>query len=519
MIKMKSALILLVVVLALCVCCTRSATDSTGTTSIGEFREQYRPQIHFSPKAAWMNDPNGMFFLDGEYHLFYQHYPDSTVWGPMHWGHAVTRDLVHWEHLPVALYPDSLGYIFSGSAVVDTQNTSGFGSKENPPVVAIFTYHDARGERAGRNDFQSQGLAYSIDKGRTWTKYDRNPVLKSPGIRDFRDPKVSWIDEAGQWIMTLAVTDHIEFYGSPDLKAWTKLSDFGRNDGDHGGVWECPDLFRLVDQNEESRYVLLVSINPGAPNGGSGTQYFIGDFDGKKFTSDTSPRNAGWIDYGTDNYAGVTWSGIESGDRRRVFIGWMSNWLYAEVVPTGAWRSAMTVPRTLTLERLEGRHILRSEPVGELDQLITRTAAIDSEEGAGAIELTPGDSFVLPLMIGGSMKKGDFALKISNGSSQVLEAGFNAATNTYYIDRGNLASAFHPEFGSRMTAPRNSTLDEITFVAVLDVASVELFYDDGATTMTAIAFPDEPFTTVTLDGRDGKVSVSHLLVQQLNPIW
>jgi sucrose-6-phosphate hydrolase SacC (GH32 family) len=234
-----------------------------------------------------MNDPNGMVFHNGEYHLFYQHNPDSTVWGPMHWGHAVSKDMIYWEHLPIALYPDSLGTIFSGSAVVDNNNTSGFGTAVNPALVAIYTYHDAEGEKAGRKDYQNQGIAYSLDNGREWITYDQNPVLRSPGIPDFRDPKVMWHEKSQQWIMALAVVDRISFYSSPNLKDWTKESEFGANIGAHGGVWECPDLFELqVEGTQDKKWVLLVSINPGAPNGGSGTQYFIGDFDGKNFTLD-----------------------------------------------------------------------------------------------------------------------------------------------------------------------------------------------------------------------------------------
>ena len=234
-----------------------------------------------------MNDPNGMVYHNGEYHLFYQHNPDSTVWGPMHWGHAVSKDLVKWEHLPIALYPDSLGTIFSGSAVVDKNNTSGLGTKDNPAMVAIYTYHNAEGEKAGRKDYQTQGIAYSLDNGRTWTKYKANPVLKNPGIKDFRDPKVSWYEKGQKWIMTLAVTDHISFYSSKNLLDWTKESDFGADIGGHGGVWECPDLFKMpVAGTNEEKWVLIVNINPGAPNGGSGTQYFVGQFDGKNFVLD-----------------------------------------------------------------------------------------------------------------------------------------------------------------------------------------------------------------------------------------
>jgi fructan beta-fructosidase len=263
-----------------------------------------------------MNDPNGMVYYKGEYHLFYQHYPEKSVWGPMHWGHAISTDLVHWEHMPIAIYPDSLGYIFSGSAVADYNNTSGLGTKENPPLVAFFTYHDMKAEKEGRfTEIESQAIAYSLDKGRTWTKYKGNPVVKNPGIRDFRDPKVIWHNDSKQWIMSIASGQVIKFYSSPNCLDWTYLSEFGEGRGEHGGVWECPDLFPLqVKGSNETKWVLIVNINPGGPAGGSATQYFVGDFNGKEFISAQSKTQ--WMDYGKDNYAGVTWSNAPPPIRR-----------------------------------------------------------------------------------------------------------------------------------------------------------------------------------------------------------
>lgn len=472
--------------LAVASCKTGTETVDTPVAEAAYYQEPFRPKVHFSPEANWMNDPNGMFFLDGEYHLFYQYYPDSTVWGPMHWGHAVSSDLVNWQHLPVALYPDSLGYIFSGSAVVDANNTSGLGTKDNPPVVAIFTYHDPVKEKAGDNA-QSQGLAFSTDKGRTWTKYKNNPVLKSPGIRDFRDPKVAWNDRAAQWVMTLAVSDHIEFYGSPDLKQWNKLSEFGKIDGAHGGVWECPDLFEMKDESGKSRYVLLVSINPGAPNGGSGTQYFVGDFDGKQFVSETPGKETGWIDYGPDDYAGVTINNIAAHDGRRIFIGWMSNWLYAQAVPTDPWRSAMTVPRTLALKTAGESHVLTSTPVKELATLIEAEAKIDPAGDTTAFHLSTGT----PYMVQGELPNEDFVLELSNMAENVVEIGFDKTSNTFYIDRSQSGVVdFYADFNKRITAPRNSRNPTVEFTMIVDAASAEIFFDGGSTNLTTIFFPD-----------------------------
>jgi fructan beta-fructosidase len=259
------------------------------------------------------------------------------------------------------LYPDSLGYIFSGSAVVDKNNTSGFGKKGQAPLVAIFTHHDPRSEKEKKNNFQNQSIAYSLDNGKTWTKYAHNPVLKNPGITDFRDPKVMWYEPKKKWIMTLATKDCITFYSSPDLKNWTNESEFGKELGAHGGVWECPDLFSL-DDNGKKVWVLIVNLNPGGPNGGSATQYFIGDFNGSKFTPMDSHTR--WLDYGPDEYAGITWANTGS---RKIFLGWMSNWLYANVVPTATWRNAMTIPRELKLKRMGKEMYVASTPVTELN--------------------------------------------------------------------------------------------------------------------------------------------------------
>ena len=309
------------------------ATAALAQTTPPPATPQYRPAYHFTPAAHWMNDPNGMVYYQGTYHLFFQYYPGGMVWGPMHWGHATSPDMLRWQEQPIALYPDSLGYIFSGSAVVDANNTAGFGKNA---LVAIFTHHDPQLEKTDPGHSQKQSLAYSLDAGKTWTKYRGNPVLKSPGIVDFRDPKVTWNAQAKQWLMTLATKDRITFYTSPNLKAWTKASEFGETLGAHGGVWECPDLFPLT-LNGKTHWVLIVNLNPGGPNGGSATQYFVGDFDGRTFTPLTTKTK--WADYGPDEYAGVTW---ENTGARRLFLGWMSNWEYGNQVPTSPWRSAMT---------------------------------------------------------------------------------------------------------------------------------------------------------------------------------
>lgn len=501
----------------------------------GAYREQHRPQIHFSPPANWMNDPNGMVFFEGEYHLFYQYYPDSNVWGPMHWGHAVSKDLVQWEHLPIALYPDSLGYIFSGSVVVDRNNSSGFGKDGKAPLIAIYTYHNMAGEKAGRTDFQYQGIAYSNDRGRTWTKYAGNPVIPNKdAIRDFRDPKVIFDARSQRWIMVFAAYDHVKFWASKDLKNWTHLSDFGKEWGNHGGVWECPDLFpMLVDGSEPLRWVLLVSINPGAPNGGSGTQYFVGDFDGKTFLPDhtflaaSRNGNAVWLDHGRDNYAGVTWSDVLAKDGRRLFLGWMSNWDYAQVVPTTVWRSAMTLPRALSLRQTGEGYRLFSQPVRELEKLRGASQVLRSQSVAETLPLTlptPRSEGLLEVMLEfdpGDAAEANFGVEFSNAKGESYRIGYDARNKQFYSDRTKAGdAAFSEKFAEGIhKAPRVATDRPVRFHLFLDVASSELFADNGATVMTDVFFPATPFDRVSLYSENGAVRLTTGKVYALKPVW
>ena len=492
-----------------------SETDSHHNET--DYTEAHRPRFHFTPPSHWMNDPNGMVYHEGEYHLFYQHYPDGTIWGPMHWGHAVSTDLVNWEHLPIALYPDSLGMIFSGSAVIDTDNTSGLGRDNIAPMVAIYTYHDAEGEKAGRKDYQTQGIAYSLNNGRDWEKYAGNPVLQNPGIEDFRDPKVMWYEKDSKWVMSLAVKDRISFYSSPNLIDWTHDSDFGSNLGAQGGVWECPDLFTLkVEGTDEEKWVLLVSINPGGPNKGSATQYFIGDYDGKKFTPDADwplSEEGVWIDYGRDNYAGVTWHKGPKEDHRRIFMGWMSNWDYANEVPTESWRSAMTIARTLSLENTEKGIRLVSTPVEEMEKLHDNSQVLKAQKLEGEFSISDHLSsntptFDLMLELEAISPDADFYLELSNNRDQKLLIGYEANSRRYYIDRtaaGN--NDFSDQFAGIQYGPRFTSASEFSLRFIVDVASVEFFADGGKTTMTSIFFPDEPFTNITLHSKNESIQI------------
>ncbi len=470
-----------------------------------EYNEKYRPQFHFSPEYGWMNDPNGMVYLDGEYHLFYQYNPYGSMWGNMHWGHAVSTDLNSWTYLPTAIAPDSLGAIFSGSAVIDVNNTAGFGKNA---MVAIYT-------SAGR--VQSQSIAYSTDKGRTFTKYEGNPVIPNPGIPDFRDPKVFWHNESNQWIMSLATKQTITFYGSANLKSWTRLSEFGDGIGSHGGVWECPDLVSL-DYNGKTKWVLLVSINPGGPNGGSATQYFIGDFDGKTFRADALPYPL-WMDYGRDNYAGVTWSNIPENDGRKIFMGWMSNWDYANNVPTKNFRSAMTVARELKIAN-NGKHLVVSNyPVSETKTLRALESAkkdvvvekevvlsnlLDKNKGTYEIEMT-----LKP------QNAGIFGFILQNSKNEELEFRFDMTTGFFSIHRHKSGLVdFEGRFAAGMNAPLVKK-DAYKVRVLVDKASAEIFINEGELALTSIFFPTEVMNKLKFYTKEGKFSAEHIKIYQI----
>jgi len=479
-------------------------------------QEQHRPRFHFTPLEGWMNDPNGMVYYDGEYHLHYQHYPDASVWGPMHWGHAVSKDLMNWEHLPISLYPDELGMIFSGSTVVDKNNTSGFKTGEYDPLVAIYTYHNMTGEKAGDIDFQTQGIAYSNDKGRTWTKYENNPVLKNPGVRDFRDPKVFWHETSQQWVMIISRANRVQLYNSPNLKDWTLGSEFGEFEGGHGGVWECPDLFELpVDGNANNKkWVMLVSLGSGAPNGGSGTQYFVGDFDGKTFKNENSANRLLWIDYGKDNYAGVTFSDIPAQDGRRLFIGWMSNWQYATKVPTQRWRSAMTLPRVLSLKSTRYGTRLITTPAKEIETLRSEPQTITAITLDGIKELDSADATALELQVTFDLTASDcksLGVELYNDVNESFKIRYDHSSNLFIADRSNAGnSSFSPDFAGLHFAPRTKIENESTLQLHLfvDNSSIEVFADGGATIITDIFFPSKPFDSVRLFSSDGKAQVT-----------
>ena len=671
MIKNISFSLFLVIAILGCHKATVKSSLEEKSNDDNYYTEKHRPQFHFSPEANWMNDPNGMVYYEGEYHLFYQYYPDSTVWGPMHWGHAISEDLVHWEHLPIALFPDEHGLIFSGSAVVDWHNTSGFGVDGKPPLIAIFSYHHMEKEKSGVDDYQTQGIAYSNDKGRTWTKYKSNPVIENPGIRDFRDPKVIWHEETKKWVMAVAALDHLKFYGSKDLKEWTYMSEFGKELGSHDGVWECPDLFPLKSDNGKEYWILIENMNPGNPNGGSGTQYFIGQFDGIEFTVDqqfmkllakeeavnpegivfesfesgyekwtiegeafgtqpaggslegqnivsgyegsglansfvggdqskgkltsqrftidnnainfligggnhrgrtyislvidgkvvrqsegknseqlnwtgwdvsgykgqlaqieivdnytggwghinideitfadqvASAQRSGsvWLDAGRDNYAGVTWSDVPKSDGRRIFLGWLSNWAYAQVVPTEKWRSAMTVPWTLSINHVNGIPRLVGQPVKELDIIAKgswkKLDYVAKLPTSGIYELK-GQAKVID--------GATFSFEISNSLNEKII--FRYENGEFSFNRNECGDlSFSPDFAGISSVERISQSAELNMHAYIDHSSIEIFLDDGQNIFSELFFPETLYTDIEFHG------FNEFSIRELKDIW
>ena len=515
---------LVAIVLVVLTACTRTQTLIHPTD------EPFRSVYHHSPETNWMNDPNGMFYdpATGLWHLYYQHYPEAPVWGPMHWAHSVSRDLIHWDHLPIAIYPDSLGFIFSGSAVIDRNNTAGFGHNA---LVAVYT---------SAAEAQHQSIAYSLDTGRTFTKYEANPVLRGD-IPDFRDPKVFWDEQSNQWTMALACQQEVRFYGSPDLKQWTLLSRFGEGLGCHDGVWECPDLIRFKIQNsrfkiDEDKYVLLVNINPGGPFGGSATQYFVGNWDGREFkclndpindqmvpdpygeadrSSETRKEmvNAKWLDYGKDHYATVTFHNAP--DDRIVALGWMSNWQYANQLPTVAFRSQNTIARDLSLYIDDaGEYRVRVLPAPENEAL------------KGDIVPQPTDACIISLALSTEQ---DALITLSNDLGEKVTMTLDCHHRTFSMDRTAAGDgSFSADFATVTTVPlfkglndpmvndpygeadrssetRKEMVHKKGITLFIDHCSIEAFDAEGAWAMSNLVFPTQPYNHLEVVGGEATI--------------
>ncbi len=463
------------------------STDDGSITPALVMDEPLRPQYHFTPKTGWLNDPNGLVFYEGEYHLFFQYYPHDTVWGPMHWGHAVSTDLVNWQHLPTALYPDELGYIFSGSAVIDWHNTAGFGKEA---MVLFFTHHHPE------TLAQSQSLAYSVDNGRSFSLYPGNPIIPTPeGLRDFRDPKVLWYDAgdgSGHWVMSLAANHEILFYTSDNLIDWEENGRFGATHGPPTGLWETPDLFQLpVANSRESRWVLTIGYDDKSNTKKSGTLYFIGKFDGKTFTSEDPEESVLWADFGADFYAAQSWSDVPDG--RRLWLAWLNNWLYAFNIPTTTWRGSFSLPRELGLVKTNAGTRLTQKPVPELQNL--RHARwlwqhIQVEPDQPFRPYVKGNMLEIIALFTSFTDVDCFGIRVLASHENETIVGYKPDEGILFIDRSGSGQVdFHDDFATVHQAKLDQTDDNLRLHVFVDRSAVEVFANDGQVCFSERVFP------------------------------
>ena len=440
-------------------------SDTFDTTN----REAYRPVYHHTPLWGWMNDPNGLFYKDGVWNLYFQYNPYGSTWENMTWGHATSHDLVHWQYEGTPVEPDALGTIFSGSAVVDSANTAGFGKNA---IVAMYT---------SAAESQTQSLAYSTDGGKTFTKYSDNPTLtaKEP---DFRDPKMIWNEATNEWNLVMATGQKMNFYSSKDLKNWKYESSFGEGYGCHKGVWECPDLIQMAN----GKWVLFCNINPGGPFGGSATQYFVGQWDGHQFTCESKPEVTKWMDYGKDHYATVTFSNAPDG--RHVALPWMSNWQYAAVVPTKQYRSGNGIPRDLGIFTDGNEDYLSVKPSPEIMKAFSKKAQ------------SLGDACMVEV----SGLRRNATIELSNGKGERVVMRYDAAENSFSVDRMKSGQTdFSDVFASVTTAPTHGKVSRV--LIFIDKSSVEVFDADGKFALTNLVFPTKPYDRLTVKGGKSKI--------------
>ena len=473
-------------------------------------KEKFRPVYHHTPAYGWMNDPNGMFYKDGVYHLYFQHNPYGSTWGNLSWGHSTSTDLVNWKFEGDPVMPDAWGMIFSGSSVVDHDNTAGFGEGA---VIAFYT--SAKPSPWG--DVQMQSMAYSLDNGKTFTKYEHNPILTSTE-RDFRDPKVFWYAPGKHWVMMLAVGQHMEIYSSVNLKEWKKESEFGAMQGAHGGVWECPDLVEVqIEGTKQKKWVLICNLNPGGPFGGSAAQYFVGSFDGKVFVNE-SPTQTKWMDWGKDHYATVTFSNAPDG--RCIALGWMSNWQYANNVPTLQYRSANTIARDLTLYRSGEELYLKSTPSAEIKKARTDKVSVPSFRVSGQYEvksLLPSNEgayeIEMTLKNAGASK---IVFSLLNDNGEKVTMYYDVLRKQFAMDRSESGEvSFSKDFPALTVAPVEDTKGDIRLRLFVDRSSVEAFGEDGKFAMTNLVFPSAPYNRMVFDSGTGKFTVKSLTVYKL----
>ena len=477
----------------------------------GAYDQPYRPQVHFSPREHWTNDPNGLVYFEGEYHLFFQYNPFGDVWGHMSWGHAVSPDLLHWHELPVAIPEKDGEMIFTGSVVVDRENSSGFCTSGHACLVAIYTGHTATR--------QTQNIAYSLDRGRTWIRYEKNPVLDLHR-KDFRDPSVSWNEAFRKWVMAVSLpSEHrVRFYASANLKSWEHLNDFGPA-GATSGAWECPDLLRVPSASNRGKsiWALKVGIYPGALQGGSGEQYFLGNFDGKTFTPFSQGGAYGWTNYGKDDYCAISFNGLPN-DSKPILIGWMSNWQYAAKLPTAPWRGQMSVPRQISYLKDEAGFALKQEPVIDVlrsSKVPTRTFTVNSSSNSKEESVTaPYELEIRYKHPSASL----FGVRLYSDEEHWTELGFDTNKKVFYMDRTKSGVMVNPDFPVRTEAPL-TTSRPYTLTLIVDRSSVEAFAQDGTILTTNLIFPSSSRDTIRFFPRDSKSVAIHGKLWELKSAW
>jgi fructan beta-fructosidase len=499
----------------------QAATDAFGLPlDHGYYDETFRPQYHFTAEKNMINDPNGLVYYDGEYHLSYQY----NYFDAIHWGHAVSTDLVHWTHLPPALYPDSIGQVWSGTSAVDWSNTSGLQTGTDKVLVSAFTYNE---HPSGP---QSQGLAYSNDRGRTWTMHPDNPVLPNPGKKDFRDPKIFWHAPTNRWVMVLVAGDHVEFYTSPNLTQWTYRSSWGAGEGSHGGTWECPDLFEMtVDGTTTKKWILSVSLNNGSPAGGCGMQYFVGSFDGTTFHNDNPADTVLWQNYGKDYYAAITWNDLPASDGRRLMIGWVDNWQYRFDVPTTPFNGQLSLIRELRLKKFPLGLRLVQNPISEYTRLRGTPASWSKKVlrpvGANLLASTTGDSLeIIAQFKADAATATDFGIKVRTGNGQSTAIGYDRTARRMYVDRTDAGAvpvtngAPNPDWPGRHSAPLDPVNGTVTLRIYVDRSSVEVF-GNNREQISELILPDRSSLGYETYAIGGKVTLTSLTVYPLQRIW
>ena len=488
-------------------------------THYRRFQENERPVYHFTPESKWLNDPNGLLYYDGEYHLFHQH----NWFGKVHWGHAVSTDLVHWEIKPpaIAARQDGSDWLqpWSGTAVIDWKNTSGLQTGEDPVFLAYFTQTRQPG------DIQSQSMAYSNDRGETWEEVSCNPVVPNPDIRDFRDPKVLWHEETGRWIMIVVAGDHIKLYASENALDWEWISEFGHVSGSHGGVWECPDLFPMRVEGEDIvKWVLVISVGDGSPAGGTGMQYFIGQFDGTAFREDPVANPVNWFDYGQDFYAAISWNEVPDG--RRVWIGWMSNWCYANSLPTTPYQGQLSIVRELRLERgKDGNLYVSQSPIEEQKSL--RNAEFEWKSVSGQREMETMfrdircEAFELEAELSWdpAFTPEVIELRVRKKDDQYTAIGYLPSTGTFYIDRSKSGVLPHDTFGARHKAVRNERECSLKIRLFVDKQSVEVFADEGRYVLSDLIFPELGSSELEWSIVGGEATIDKCVVHPMISSW